>query len=826
MGRRSRKKKKIPEKTPLPRGKPRARWFVVGLLAFLSGAVWIWSYRHEAPPQRILLISIDTLRADYLGCYGSQTAHTPNIDRLASESVLFENAITATPLTLPAHSSILTGRSPLQHGVIDNFGYQVGDREITLAEVLREQGFATGGFVGSFVLDSRRGIAQGFETYFDDFDTSGDSATVREANERKGDAVLDEALQWIRSQGDDPFFAFIHFFDPHTPYDPPEPYREQYGPERLGLYRGEIAFVDHLVGRLVERLKDLGLYDETVIVVLGDHGESLGEHGEQTHGFFIYDATVRVPLIIKAPGSQRGQRSSNLVRTIDVMPTLLDLVGVEIPQTVEGVSVAAHLRDPDSDVDSDRVAYIESHYARLHFGWAPLRGIRTEQYKYIEAPRRELYELTADRSETRDVSREQPGIVAELGSVVEKLRREPPREKEALTPDPETAARLRALGYITASAGSSAPSTGDEWADPKDKIDVFNRVESAMMATVLGEEDRAARLLSSVLHDDPGVMLAYELLGNIYLEQQRLEDAEALWQKAIALGNDEADSLFGLAMAHQGLGKLEAAALGFARALALDPDHTRARYHLARLRLEEGGFEEAERLMRDALREQSDSSFELVLAEALMARGKSEEALPLLRRLEEDRSDDVRVHLSLGNLLLERGDLAGAMKSLRRAESINPNEAAIFNALGSVFARQGDQKQALQAFQEAVRLDPAFAPAQNNVGLALARQGAERPALQAFQKAVALDPSFAPAHSNLGFALAREGRFSEAERAFKAALEKDPSHVDAYNLLGSLYLQSGRAEEAVPLFRRALDLNPEHQEARARLDQALQMLGR
>jgi arylsulfatase A-like enzyme len=297
----------------------------LALVSVVGLGLFFWR-RHSSRPTHVVLVSIDTLRADHLGCYGYARARTPNIDRLASESVVFDNAATATPLTLPTHSSLLTGLTPLRHGVVDNFGFRLDASVTTLAETLRAQGFATGGFVGSFVLDSRFGIAQGFDTYFDHFDAPSANGRPLSAHQRPANEVLEPALEWIDRQGARPFFAFLHFFDAHTPYTPPEPYRSSFPDDDVGRYDAEIAFVDEQLGRLVRELDARGILEDTAIVVVGDHGESLGDHGEATHGLFIYDATVRVPLLVRAPGFRAG-RARAQVRTIDVMPTVLDLGG-------------------------------------------------------------------------------------------------------------------------------------------------------------------------------------------------------------------------------------------------------------------------------------------------------------------------------------------------------------------------------------------------------------------------------------------------------------------------------------------------------------------
>jgi arylsulfatase A-like enzyme len=335
---------------------------VLFVLPFALAAV---SCARALPPRHVILISIDTLRADHLGCYGYTGARTPNIDALAAEGALFENAATAAPLTLPAHSSIFTGRTPLRHGIVDNFGFRLPDGETTLAEKLNAHGFATGGFAGAFVLDSRFGVAQGFETYVDRFETPSESATGLGGHERSADQVLPPALEWMAGQGERPFFAFVHFFDPHAPYDPPSAFLEAPGSD-AARYDAEIAFVDSQVGKLVAFLKERGLYGDSLIVLLADHGESLGEHGESTHGLFVYDATIRVPLLVRGRGIVPGTRIGAQVRTIDVMPTVLELLGLTPGPEVEGRSLEPLLVGRSERFRSEPLA--ESHYRELISG--------------------------------------------------------------------------------------------------------------------------------------------------------------------------------------------------------------------------------------------------------------------------------------------------------------------------------------------------------------------------------------------------------------------------------------------------------------------------
>ncbi|MGB7296944.1 MAG: sulfatase, partial [Candidatus Aminicenantales bacterium] len=362
----------------------------------------------------IVLFTIDTLRADHLECYGYDRIKTPHINRLAAEGTLFKHVISPTPLTLPAHSSIFTGTYPLFHGVRDNGGFYLDPKHVTLAEMLKDKGYTTGAFVGAFVLDSRWGVDQGFDHYFDNFDLTKYKKISLDTVQRRGDEVLEEARSWIGGNDQGKFFAWIHLYDPHTPYDPPEPYKTQYKGGPYSLYDGEIAYVDELIGGFLEFLEARNLSGRTLIIFTADHGEMLGEHKESAHGFFIYDAAVRVPLIFHLPGGAagRGREVSRQVSSVDIMPTVIDLVGAAAPPAVQGESLVPLLRE--RGVKAEPAAYSETFFPRYHYGWSELRSLRQDRFKFIDAPRPELYDVLADPGELRNLINERASLGHEM----------------------------------------------------------------------------------------------------------------------------------------------------------------------------------------------------------------------------------------------------------------------------------------------------------------------------------------------------------------------------------------------------------------------------
>ena len=338
----------------------------------------------------LLIVTLDTTRADRLGAYGFEAIETPHLDRLAREGVLFENAQSVAPLTLPAHSSMFTGQFPPAHGVRDNGGFYLGEEHVVLAELLRDAGLRTGGFIGSFVLDGKWGISQGFDTYFDDFDLRKTQSVSLGEIERPASEVADAAIAWLDEAPDARFFSWVHFYDPHSPYEPPEPFASRFEGRP---YVGEIAYTDSQVGRLLEWLDRNDRTRDTVVIVIGDHGESLGEHGESGHGFFIYEGAVRVPFILRAPyETMQGRRVDAVVRAVDVMPTALDLLGLDGREGIAGATLAPLLTGAERSLRL--AAYSEAVYPRYHYGWSDLRALQANDLKYIAAPRPELYDLS------------------------------------------------------------------------------------------------------------------------------------------------------------------------------------------------------------------------------------------------------------------------------------------------------------------------------------------------------------------------------------------------------------------------------------------------
>jgi pentatricopeptide repeat protein len=523
----------------------------------------------------LLLITIDTLRADHLSCNGSKDVKTPHLDRLAAGGVNFRRARTTAPLTLPAHASIMTGLDPPEHGVRDNGSYRLPEDRLTLAETLAERGYETAAFVGAFVLEHRFGLDQGFDLYDDDVGTDEAMLESLEA-ERDADAVVSVFSGWLDERDAEvPFFAWVHIYDPHAPYTPPEPYRSRYAGDP---YAGEVAFADAAVGTMIAGLESKNLLGSTVVAVVGDHGEGLGEHDEATHSVLVYNSTSHVPMLAHAPGLiSAGTAVPQLVRVIDLAPTLLDYLGLE-PSLGRGVSLrplveGGATRDPWT-------AYSESLYPRLNLGWSELRAVESGTHRYILAPREELYDLAVDPGETVNRAAELPEVAAALRRLLEDTISAdvaPDRAAHGAV-DAETRAMLEKLGYLSK---SGTPRTEDSPADPKDRIAVWNRIQHGLFLSGRGDHAGALVILNRALTSEPDMPILYESIGSSYMRLGRYEEAERVYRRALERGIDSPDVRLNLGVIRYRRGDLNTAEQELRRALALKESGVEAHYRLA-----------------------------------------------------------------------------------------------------------------------------------------------------------------------------------------------------------------------------------------------------
>lgn len=749
----------------------RRSWVVVAALSAFAIAGFVLARRPAlrpawlgGGPRNLLVVTLDTLRADHVGSYGYAAARTPRFDALAARGLRFARAATVVPLTLPAHSSLFTASFPARHAVRDNGGYYLGAEQATLAELLQARGFRTGGFVSAFVLDSRWGVDQGFDRYFDDFDLEKfEQQAGMDAIQRPGHETVDEALRWLAEDRERPFFLWVHLYDPHTPYAAPREWASQFPRTLTGAYDAEIAATDFQLGRLLDALEADGRMARTTLAVLGDHGEMLGEHGELTHGFFVYDAAVRIPLVVAAPGLA-PRVIEDQVRIVDVMPTLLELLELPRPVELQGQSLLPLARGERLNL----MAPSESWFPRFHYGWSELLAVQDERFKLIRAPRSELYDLQRDPRETVNLAASDPDRLALLERALDELLAAAggggvPRAPQ--TVDAETAERLEALGYV-GGAVSARHLEDRPRGDPKDKIQLYNLLKQASTASAEGRYREAIAKATRALADDPEILEGHMLLGNFLTKAGRPAEAIAAYRRALALDPEHQETTFRLALAYKEEGRLADARTGFERARALDPRNGRALFQLADVAMRERRFDEAEAVLKDALE----------------------------REVERER-----FLLKLGECYLELKRLDEAQAALLAAIALRPTlEAAHFN-LGLLHEERGETEQAIAAYQQELSANAKAYRAAFNLAKLLQRAGRRREALERFQQVAQLAPEFAIGRLYLAKALLDQGDLAGAEREAKAGLALSPEaslRPLGHFVLADVYNRQGREAEA------------------------------
>jgi arylsulfatase A-like enzyme/Tfp pilus assembly protein PilF len=622
------------------------------------------------PGWNVVLVTIDTLRADHVGCYGYTRIKTPNIDGLAADGTRFERAFAVVPVTLPSHSSMLTGTYPMRSGMHDFSANKLSATQPTMASVLNQAGYTTGAVIASAVLDSRFGLNQGFDFYYDHFNFSRLNEANLDEMERPGNLVADVALDWLGKNSQKKFFLWMHLYDPHFPYNPPEPYKHEYATQP---YDGEIAFADEQVGRLVRYLKEKGMYPNTVIVLAGDHGESLGEHGEKTHGFFIYNATMHVPLIIRVPGGTAGRTAADPVSLVDIMPTALGAVGVPVPAEVEGKSLLAQVRGGDGETsERDRSVYGETFLPRIHFNWSELRGSENTKYHFIDAPKPELYDLAKDPAELHNLLGEKKAVADEMRAKLVAMIREYSAGKELAEKtglDPALMERLKALGYAAFSGGSDPTISSRDLPDPKDRITTYELFSDAMAASQHGRYVESNEKLKGVVRTDPNSVPAHYLEGLNYYRMKMYPEAAAEFEKTVELSPEYALAFFNLGMAQAHGGQYDAAIVTLQRALQLDGTNFEAAFNLGVAFIQKRDLEQAAGAFQKSVEVYPEfARGRRALGETLLYQGKVDEAVAELRRAVELAPDEPQMHESLAKALEAKGLSAEAAEEKRRAE--------------------------------------------------------------------------------------------------------------------------------------------------------------
>ena len=674
-----------------------------------------------AAARHVVLVTIDTLRADRLGAYGSTTVATPHMDRVAREGAVALRAAAHVPLTRPSHVSLFTGLYPAAHGIRDNVSPPLRADVPLLADLLQQRGFATAAFVSSIVLSKQSGLARGFGHYSDRFEIGEDDARFLNTIQKRGDAVVEEAAAWLAASGAERRFAWVHLYDPHDPYEPPEPYASRYAGRP---YDGEVAWSDELVGRLDAALAAAGLREDTLLVVTSDHGEGLDEHDEAVHGFFVYETTLHVPLLVRGPRIVPGTRVTTVTRLVDVMPTVLDLLDLgELMPAVAGRVLTPALQGGSL---ADEPSFAESLTPLVHYGWSDLRALRDGRWKYILAPRPELYDLEQDPGEQRNLADQEPARARALRAGLEQHLRE--EQVQLRGQKPESASvpadlleKLGALGYV--SPGGGAASTLAAGADPKDKIEEY-------------------QILNTLMRE-----------GLIALREGRFADSLARFRGLFGRGVDSFEAHYYAARALVGLERWREAVVHYEGAVEKLPAYAAAY---------------------------------LGMADAHLADGQVDRALAAVRRGQKASPEDPRLIEREGDIARRLRDPALAVRAYERVAAMAPRDALIRVKLGELYRDLGRTEDAVRLLREAIQLDPAPASYWNSLGMILGGSGDLAGGEAAFREATTRERDNAQYAYNLGLALARQNKHDEAAAQFRRTLELDPRFTAARQRLSEL----------------------------------------
>ena len=622
-------------------------------------------------PPNVILITLDTVRADRMGFLGSKLGLTPQLDALASQGVVFEHAYSQAPITPVSHATILTGTFPQYHG-IRNFGDRLPPGVPFLPEILHAQGYHTGAFVGSIILDPKNGFASGFERGFDVYNAGFHRQKTGERREasmqRRGEVTLGYVLEWLGQQQGGPFFLWFHLWDAHDPYNPPEPFRSRFP---KAPYNGGIAYVDATVGKLLDYLRKQGLYDNTLIAVAADHGESLGDHGELTHSIFLYDATIHVPLLLKLPGNRFvGQRVSSAASLVDLAPTILEALGQTPPPAMQGRSLLPLIGDPHPE---NRPSFATGDHSERSFGWSALVSVRIGSKLYVRAPSPELYDLASDPGAKTNLY---PGnhaaavrFAIQVDNFVKRMSTGAPQAlQDGL--DEKSREKLSALGYVA--ARENGPRTIR--IDPKDRIDVANDMHDASLAIEEGREATVIPLLLRVVSKDPQIQAAQYYLGIAYSRKGNFVKAIPPLRKAVELRPDALMAQYELAICLYETGDLNTAATHFEILVENRPEWIDARYSLASIYARTGRPEEAAKDLMVVLQGEPDHyRANLLLGRMLFLNGTFAEALPYLEKAAAVQTDSAEAHSFLADEYEKLGRAADAAREHAEAARLKPS---------------------------------------------------------------------------------------------------------------------------------------------------------
>jgi arylsulfatase A-like enzyme/Tfp pilus assembly protein PilF len=724
------------------------------VLLFIVAAGWfLKSLFSDYEIKNLILISIDTCRPDYLSCYGYPRKTTPNIDNLAKKGTLFKNVIASVPLTLPSHSTMLTGTNPPYHGVHGNQDYKLGQSNVTLAEILHEHNFITGAIVSSFVMDSQFGLAQGFDTYGDRFENPFNFTGV---DERKAEETSKFALEYLDKNRNEKFFLFLHYYDPHFIYNPPEPFASDFADN---LYAGEIAYTDYWIGKVIEKLKKLGLYNSTLIIITSDHGEMLGEHGENTHGYYIYQSAIKVPLIIRLPGQTTGRRVDTPVGLVDIVPTIYSLLGINPSLTLHGQDISRFFKKNEDSEKQQRYFYCES-MTPTQYGCTALLGVVNDQWKYIQAPRAELYDVKKDPFENHNLINEYPKRAFLLQEQLKSILQEQvytARSDSKFVMDEESRKRLETLGYISAGSISEDFEFESDKGDPKDSLHLGQLIVRMNFYLANNELTKAEELIKEVFKERPEYILNYYYLGKIAFQKNDFNRSIKYYSKFLTAAGDNKNSLGG---SHPFITK-------FLHKSYID------------------------------------------MGVACAELGDTKQAVIYYSGAIETDPDDPKTYYNIGNIYLNQDELEQARDYYEKALAIDPELPKAHYNLGNVLFKQGKIEEAVTHYSKAVELKPDWQEAQGNLGAA--KMKLVEKLISSWNESLQKNPNQPELHKNLGMTYDQLGNYEKAVYHWREALQLEPNQPDVLNNLAWLLAAKQNTpfrnpEEAVRLAYRACEL--------------------
>ena len=800
-----------------------AAYCVTGVLACSGGAP-------EAPREglrpsassrpSILLITLDTTRADHLEPYGDADADTPALAHLAEQGVVFDNAVATAPVTAPAHASLLTGLYPPRHGLRNNLTHHLPNDVQTLAERLASSGYRTAAFVSAVVLERRYGLDQGFEVYDDDIRSTAASREMRMVMERRAEDTTDRALAWLDTlQAGEPYFLWVHYYDPHLPYVPPPPWSESFADRP---YDGEIAYMDSQIARLLNN--PLVASGDAVVAAIGDHGEGLGEHGEEAHGLLVYDSTIHVPWILRLPGGPSGVRIESPISQVDLVPTIIDYLALEPdPENTQGRSLLPLLAG--SDTGDERLLFSESEVPFFSYGWSRLRSVRQGEWKLIDAPAPELYDLSRDPGEESNLAADRPEDVRRLTAAVDAWWVEGGESGDSVAVDSQTEDQLRALGYLAGDPGRPA---GKGRGNPIDLLPVHEKLQEVGRLLALGQPREAVVAVQEALAKDPENLAALRDLSRGLVQLGRLDEAAEAAAKATAVAPWSAQALTVEAEVEHRRGNDQRALELIDRALELDDRLLEAHLDRSMYLSELGKTEEAAAELSPLLEESPDNNWVLLrYAEAVdLPSGDLAAAENRLRTVVSQNPFIAEAWLLLGTVLKRAGRLSDAAAVYRDALAQGAVSPDITARLALLLADAGDP-QAEAALREAIRSSPAArSDLYVKLGDLLAAQGRTREAREQYELAAETHAFSAGTRNAKAMALMRLGRTDEAEKIWKSLINDQPDHAGAWLNLSSLSIVRRQWSDVERYARMAVENEPTSSAAWNNLGIGLDELGR